>query len=291
MIPRAQSFRPGIPSNTAFRAGCRVRTIGACSTKSRGSTSLRSQRISTASQLPSGPNRSSSTRTSLRSRTGSRSSWTVACTKDRPGGSSRCRSTSASPPRSAPPLGGGAPREPVGARRGPAGARRTHPHRVRQGRRPRLLLPEQRHQAGARWLTGPWISGGVEFNWPQHHRPATFLPTDVSIEREADGSVTVWCSDHDPFARMKGMHGSASDPTPRRSRRASGSTTGASAPRRSVVGNVAAAVNERLPELLPDRRPPCRRPREARGRDVPRCRRYVLRRRLPGEGGREPPGR
>ncbi|WP_420367662.1 DUF5107 domain-containing protein [Curtobacterium sp. L1-20] len=56
-------------------------------------------------------------------------------------------------------------------------------------------------------LTGPWISGGVEFNWPQHHRPATFLPTDVSIEREADGSVTVWCSDHDPFARMKGMHG------------------------------------------------------------------------------------
>lgn len=56
-------------------------------------------------------------------------------------------------------------------------------------------------------LTGPWISGGVEFNWPQHHRPATFLPTDVEIEREADGSVTVWCSDHDPFARMKGMHG------------------------------------------------------------------------------------
>lgn len=56
-------------------------------------------------------------------------------------------------------------------------------------------------------LTGPWISGGVEFNWPQHHRPATFLPTDVEIEREADGSITVWCSDHDPFARMKGMHG------------------------------------------------------------------------------------
>lgn len=56
-------------------------------------------------------------------------------------------------------------------------------------------------------LTGPWISGGVEFNWPQHHRPATYLPTDVAIEREEDGSVTVWCSDHDPFTRMKGMHG------------------------------------------------------------------------------------
>ncbi len=56
-------------------------------------------------------------------------------------------------------------------------------------------------------LAGPWISGGVEFNWPQHHRPATFLPTDWEIEHEPDGSATVWCSDHDPFARMKGMHG------------------------------------------------------------------------------------
>ena len=56
-------------------------------------------------------------------------------------------------------------------------------------------------------LAGPWISGGVEFNWPQHHRPATFLPVDVTIERHEDGSVTAWCSDHDPITRMKGMHG------------------------------------------------------------------------------------
>jgi tetratricopeptide (TPR) repeat protein len=56
-------------------------------------------------------------------------------------------------------------------------------------------------------LAGPWVSGGVEFNWPQHHRPATFLPVETEVERAADGSVTVWCSDHDPFARMKGMHG------------------------------------------------------------------------------------
>lgn len=56
-------------------------------------------------------------------------------------------------------------------------------------------------------LAGPWASGGVEFNWPQHHRPATFMPVDVAIERDPDGSVTVWCSDHDPMARLKGMHG------------------------------------------------------------------------------------
>ena len=56
-------------------------------------------------------------------------------------------------------------------------------------------------------LAGPWLSGGVEFNWPQHHRPATFLPVESTIEHGDDGSVTVWSSDHDPFARMKGMHG------------------------------------------------------------------------------------
>lgn len=56
-------------------------------------------------------------------------------------------------------------------------------------------------------LAGSWVSGGVEFNWPQHHRPATFMPVDVAIERDPDGLVTVWCSDRDPMARLKGMHG------------------------------------------------------------------------------------
>ncbi|HVX83385.1 MAG TPA: DUF5107 domain-containing protein [Phycisphaerae bacterium] len=56
-------------------------------------------------------------------------------------------------------------------------------------------------------LAGPWISGGVEFNWPQHHRPSTFMPTDIEIERHSDGSITVWCSEHEPMNRMKGMHG------------------------------------------------------------------------------------
>ncbi|MEV5040530.1 DUF5107 domain-containing protein [Microbacterium sp. LMI1x-1-1.1] len=56
-------------------------------------------------------------------------------------------------------------------------------------------------------LAGPWISGGVEFNWPQHHRPATFLPVDSRIEREDDGSAIVWHSDLDPLQRMRGVHG------------------------------------------------------------------------------------
>ncbi len=56
-------------------------------------------------------------------------------------------------------------------------------------------------------LAGPWISGGVEFNWPQHHRPSTFMPADCSVEEEPDGARTIWFSEHDPLNRLKGMHG------------------------------------------------------------------------------------
>ena len=56
-------------------------------------------------------------------------------------------------------------------------------------------------------LAGPWISGGIEFNWPQHHRPSTFQPLDWDIEEHADGSRTVWCSETDRMQRTKGMHG------------------------------------------------------------------------------------
>ncbi|HEX2100297.1 MAG TPA: DUF5107 domain-containing protein, partial [Candidatus Synoicihabitans sp.] len=56
-------------------------------------------------------------------------------------------------------------------------------------------------------LAGPWVSGGIEFNWPQHHRPSTAMPATVSVEQGEDGSATVWLSEHDPMARMKGMHG------------------------------------------------------------------------------------
>ncbi len=56
-------------------------------------------------------------------------------------------------------------------------------------------------------LTGPWISGGIEFNWPQHHRPSTFLPTDFRIEENADGSKTIWCNEVERMFRTKGMQG------------------------------------------------------------------------------------
>ncbi|HEY4109116.1 DUF5107 domain-containing protein [Puia sp.] len=56
-------------------------------------------------------------------------------------------------------------------------------------------------------LCGPWISGGIEFNWPQHHRPSTFSPVDFSVEENADGSKTVWVSEIERMSRTKGMAG------------------------------------------------------------------------------------
>jgi len=55
-------------------------------------------------------------------------------------------------------------------------------------------------------LTGPWISGGIEFNWPQHHRPTTFDPVDYTIEENGDGSKTIWVNE---IERMFGTKGKA----------------------------------------------------------------------------------
>ncbi|ETP72983.1 hypothetical protein UYO_1045 [Lachnospiraceae bacterium JC7] len=56
-------------------------------------------------------------------------------------------------------------------------------------------------------LLGPWISGGIEFNWPQHHRPTTFMPVDHILVENPDGSKTCRISDMD---QMYGTRGEAS---------------------------------------------------------------------------------
>ncbi len=55
-------------------------------------------------------------------------------------------------------------------------------------------------------IGGAWISGGIEFNWPQHHRPTTFMPLEAAVEENADGK-TVWVGEVDPLHEMKGMMG------------------------------------------------------------------------------------
>ena len=56
-------------------------------------------------------------------------------------------------------------------------------------------------------LAGPWISGGIEFNWPQHHRPSTYMPIDSTIVENEDGSVTVWVNEMERMFHQKGMAG------------------------------------------------------------------------------------
>lgn len=41
-------------------------------------------------------------------------------------------------------------------------------------------------------LLGAWISGGLEWNVPFHHRATTFLPVQYQMEDHADGSKTIW---------------------------------------------------------------------------------------------------
>ncbi|MBQ1448053.1 MAG: DUF5107 domain-containing protein, partial [Erysipelotrichaceae bacterium] len=59
---------------------------------------------------------------------------------------------------------------------------------------------------------GSWISGGVEFNWPFHHRPSGFAPVDFMTEEEPDGTVVCWLSEHEPVDRTKGLVGIALSP-------------------------------------------------------------------------------
>ena len=56
-------------------------------------------------------------------------------------------------------------------------------------------------------LAGPWISGGIEFNWPQHHRPSTYQPVDCDIVENEDGSVTVWVNEMERMFHQKGAAG------------------------------------------------------------------------------------
>lgn len=57
---------------------------------------------------------------------------------------------------------------------------------------------------------GSWISGGLEFNFPHHHRPSTYMPVDYEIEVLADGTAICWLSECAPSSgqfRIRGTVG------------------------------------------------------------------------------------
>lgn len=52
-------------------------------------------------------------------------------------------------------------------------------------------------------LIGAWISGGIEWNIPHHHRASTFIPVQYRVEENADGSKTVWVGELEIRQRMR----------------------------------------------------------------------------------------
>ena len=52
-------------------------------------------------------------------------------------------------------------------------------------------------------MLGAWISGGVEWNFPHHHRATTAMPIDWKLAANADGSKTIWIGETELRRRLK----------------------------------------------------------------------------------------
>ena len=52
-------------------------------------------------------------------------------------------------------------------------------------------------------MLGAWISGGVEWNFPHHHRATTAMPIDWKMEPNRDGSKTIWIGETELRRRLK----------------------------------------------------------------------------------------
>lgn len=54
---------------------------------------------------------------------------------------------------------------------------------------------------------GAWISGGVEWCFPNHHRSTTLMPADYFYKQNEDGSATVWVGETEKTAQLRGVIG------------------------------------------------------------------------------------
>jgi tetratricopeptide (TPR) repeat protein len=52
-------------------------------------------------------------------------------------------------------------------------------------------------------LIGAWISGGIEWNIPHHHRATSALPVQYKLEDNPDGSKTIWVGELEVRSRMR----------------------------------------------------------------------------------------
>jgi len=56
-------------------------------------------------------------------------------------------------------------------------------------------------------MIGAWLSGGVEWNIPDHHRASSHLPIDYTLQENPDGSKTVWVGETELSRRLKWIVG------------------------------------------------------------------------------------
>lgn len=52
-------------------------------------------------------------------------------------------------------------------------------------------------------MTGAWISGGVEWSTPHHHRATSFMPVEYTLQENPDGSKTIWVGEIELRHRMR----------------------------------------------------------------------------------------
>jgi hypothetical protein len=52
-------------------------------------------------------------------------------------------------------------------------------------------------------MTGAWVSGGIEWSIPHHHRASTYLPSDYTTTENDDGSKTIWIGEYEPRHGMR----------------------------------------------------------------------------------------
>ncbi len=56
-------------------------------------------------------------------------------------------------------------------------------------------------------MLGAWISGGVEWNFPHHHRASGYMNIDYTLTENPDGSKTIWVGETELRHRMKWIVG------------------------------------------------------------------------------------
>lgn len=52
-------------------------------------------------------------------------------------------------------------------------------------------------------MLGAWLSGGVEWNIPDHHRASSYMPINWTMKENKDGSKTVWVGETELRHRLK----------------------------------------------------------------------------------------